>query len=497
MLYPNLIIERDIGKELDSSFPGFILKGVNSETEVFGESYSGRKIYMLSGNCHYQITNPSELDLDSNVFTIEYLLSPSINSSAIIYSDGGYPRSGIAIGLSAQKISITRGATFTTVLVDSVKLPSTPFGTFNHYVLRVNGNLGSIVYNGTEVLTFTVPARSTGNPYILGNTTDKLKNNKQFNGLCAGIALHGGSYIPVDSFYFKPKAIESSTVLLSKATKGINLNNATPAMINSAEVQDADVVFKFTNNKHFRITRPALTTDGVLINSIEPNGLGELIVTDSENSEYNLGVVPESEGSAFDWYPGTGYLVPDGLTFKYLPLTAGNGIRIVELSDSFYITTAAQEGVSVSFLNKVTLVRSIPISTSYVGSITANTWTMYPFTKLLTDSVNVNNYSQGASFIMPVGRYYVQGSLTIAGCQNSKVRIQNLDDNSTIAEADSYALNTASSTVFPRFNDVFELLVPTNIAVQFISTASASLTNTPTTLSMPLVTTAQLNFYKV
>jgi hypothetical protein len=502
MFYPNLLFKDSLN--VDSSGNNLPLRIIPTimETIIPNVYHKGLPVHQLDGLLAIETVDTDDLRVSSGKFTIEANVRPDVNNTAIA-TTGKWPEPNeYVFWVSSTQVGVWLGQGGYGILLDRWNIPVNKRNEFYHVGLVVNGSECKYYVDG--VLTGTCTLDTRGNKIKTLLSSYNVNNSRYggyYKGQLAGFALHGGLVLTPDKFtLLNPVSTLTRAVQLSEfVPEERKLDFSDSLILLSVEVQGPNIVFKFNNDKSYVITRPVLTKPGRNVIGAAVNADNHVILTYSDQTTENLGVLPIKPGSTeMQWLPGVGYLSSATENRKYIPIRVSDKLIRNDNPGTITIGVAPIVDTPIVFLNKLTL-EWVVTATDRISPInTPNTWSAYTWNRLYRDANVTANLGNINRIILPAGNYYIEGNMSMFGGGNAKARIFSITQQRVLAESDmGYQNNSNGGVVNLMFNDLIELTAVDEIEVQFITTLSNQSGTILNTLGIVQGSYSKLSLFKV
>ena len=501
MRYPSLIIRESLKSDSSGNSTVFVPFGASEATQSEDVRYGGILGHQLLGDYCVGLPDPLVSGTDNGKFTFELVGRPAPGTMLICSNDWGQDKSFgfMVVGtkiVAYEYISVARyqikAATIPAALISSDK----PYSI----AVVVDGLVAKLYVNYELVMTCDLTAGNTKALYLLGNyQASRKKLTNCFIGEFVGLAFSGGLTFEPQDFYFKALNRDYAEAMSFVAAYGPKLLKTKDPLLQSVLISDSGILFGFNDRTFKFVARPNVAPPGIRIASVAVSDVGGLIIATTDGVEYDLGPIPQGSSQAFSWPAGQGLLHSDTENPRYVPFRFGGSILGLELGNGLVITRAAGTSNALKFNSKFTLLRTNVFNEPFQSIGTTNTWVTVPFTKLLSDIAEMAPMTT-TRFTLPAGRYYALGSI-LAGNNvnfNSMVaRLFNVTLQESIVETDrNYASYAGGSTFELNFNDVFTLLIPCELEIQFINLVASTDALNNASVNYRIASGSQIQFFK-
>lgn len=503
MFYPNLLFTKSLIEDESGNATPLKIIPTAMETVIPNEYHKGLPVHRLEGLLALEPVDVSDLRAANGKYVIEANIWPEpLNTTFACTSD--WPNGGeYNFFVNNSQVGIYIGQGGYGVLLDRWQLPIDKRTKFYHIALVVDGANSKIYIDGVLLSSFALgPSSSKVKSLLTSSNINNRRYSSSYRGKIAGLAFHGGITLTPDQFtLLNPPSSYSAAVQLAKfVPTERTVEYSDSLVLLGLEIQGPNVIFKFNNNKSFVINRPVLDTPGRSISGAAINSSNEVVLSFTDNTTQNLGVLPVADGgsSEFNWIPGVGYLSSTTEDRKYIPIRVNDNLFLNATSESITVGIKPITDTPVVFLNKLILEWVVSITDRINPITTANTWIVFNWNRLQRDSNDSATLGNLSKILLPAGNYYLDGTIPIHRGGTSKARVYSVTRQETLAESDCSYQDTNNSGVSNLiFNDLIKLQAVEEIEIQFMTVVGNQATTIVTTLGIVQGSYAKLTLFKV
>lgn len=442
----------------------------------------------------------SERSLSKLSLEIRCLVTTTAVNNALLSNEGFSTEVGqYSVRMNKDTIKLYYQLSDTEVEHYWCEIPTEDKGKWNVYTIALDHPTWKFYVNGVQIGQVVMNQPITDSTILLLGSVDHLyRYRSPFLGVIDYVKVYDGYVVPAGYISEKPLTLDRTEVLSyfpnDPTFKYQGVNETIFGSFSSTAAE-------------FR----AESNDGLLFSTPKVPGVGTgkslaQLVVDSNNflsaiysdlSTDVLGEIPSVE-TAGTWPPGSGYLIDDSGTKKYVPMSPSSHAQLVETDTEYTLTTAVVGNPPLDYASKVSILQQSYVSDIFQAASTANTWQEVVFNDIIAADSSRYSKSGNGRLVLEPGTYFVEGYITTPLSGTVMARLAKVSDNGTLIKSEvGYGTGGSRFTRRLRMHSTITLLESTELKVEYASNQATSFTANSAITIKGRVHHSELNFYKV
>lgn len=436
-----------------------------------------------------------------NNFTFEsWIYLPSANTTGTIFAGYGYPTlnnflmtvAGGHIRIYGGRSSVRTNGTRVpqNMYTPSGDVPRLPVNKWVHVAWSREGSINRVFVDGKQTFTFNNRTNWVSTIWTVGHRgraaisvrnvnlstiyRDIYQEGDYFTGYMNYI--EGSNLVCKYKEDFDPLAIYFSNRVINTTyfdpVQDVQTRNIVSEVLVRIEVDtlNNNNIFWFNNNAGFVLQKPASTLQGARISSATINSSGNLIVTLTNNTVFDIGSVLIEDSLKEEINEKTYLKAYNNGSYDFIEFVSGANVAVIESDLNMVITSPNEYSVGKSFNGSVEVSERYNEDTISRSNLITNSWLPIQLNTVANNTLSSfldNDYR----LTLAPGTYYFSGYSTFL-FTDAAIRLIDITSGIIINEKYIHSTNDPSGsnvTSIADFNGTFTVYTESLIEFQLLA----------------------------